>query len=217
MKLYNVAKSLILEVASIESVVDAIRNNNRIIIYYDGDEPGGRGLREIEPVCFGYSKAGNPVLRAWDIEGSSHRDYIGKRPLPSWRLFRLDKILTYKPSGENFDSPRPGYNPRGDRSMNRVIINAVFDEGVEPTIESSINDIVTTVVTSMINNIIEKEGEDYLVNVDLSKAAESYRQIYQELERRLNRTLTPEDKENFRSQIQDLIRQSQDLVINNLK
>ncbi len=29
--------------------------------------------------------------------------------------------------------------------------------------------------------------------------------------------LTDKDKENFRSQIQDLIRQSQDLVINNLK
>ena len=56
-----------------------------------------------------------------------------------------------------------------------------------------------------------------MVNVDLSKAAESYRQIYQELERRLNRKLTPEDKDNFRSQIQDLIRQSQDLVINNIK
>jgi hypothetical protein len=101
--------------------------------------------------------------------------------------------------------------------MNRVIINAVFDEGAEPTIESSINDIVATVVNSMINDIIQKEGEEYLVNVDLSKAAESYKQIYQELERRLNRKLTPEDKDNFRSQIQDLIRQSQELVINNIK
>ncbi len=95
MKLYNITKSLILEMASIESVIDAIKKRNRIIIYYDGDEPGGRGLREIEPVCFGYSKAGNPVLRAWDIEGSSHRDYIGKKPLPSWRLFRLDKVLSF--------------------------------------------------------------------------------------------------------------------------
>jgi DNA primase len=42
MKLYNIAKSLILEVASIESVIDAIRNKNRIVIYYDGDEPGGK-------------------------------------------------------------------------------------------------------------------------------------------------------------------------------
>jgi predicted DNA-binding transcriptional regulator YafY len=127
MKLYNITKSLILEMASIDSVIDAIKKKNRIIIYYDGDEPGGRGLREIEPVCFGYSKAGNPVLRAWDIEGSSHRDYIGKKPLPSWRLFRLDKVLSFRPSGEKFDTPRPNYNTSGDKGMSRVIINAKFD------------------------------------------------------------------------------------------
>jgi len=73
MKLYNIAKSLILEVASIDSIVDAIKKKDKIIIYYDGDEPGGRGLREIEPVCFGYSKSDNPVLRAWD---SSIRYYL---------------------------------------------------------------------------------------------------------------------------------------------
>lgn len=127
MKLYNITKSLILEVASIDSIVRAIRNRNKIIIYYDGDEPGGRGLREIEPVCFGYSKAGNPVLRAWDIEGSSHRAYLGKKPLPSWRLFRVDKILSFQPTGEKFDIMRPNYNPNGDKTMSRVIINTKFD------------------------------------------------------------------------------------------
>jgi predicted DNA-binding transcriptional regulator YafY len=127
MKLYNITKNLILEVASIESVINSIRNKNRVIIYYDGDEPGGRGLREIEPVCFGYSKKGNPVLRAWDLEGASHRSYLGEKPLPSWRLFRLDRIMSLTPTGTNFNTPRPQYNPNGDRSMNRVIINAKFD------------------------------------------------------------------------------------------
>jgi predicted DNA-binding transcriptional regulator YafY len=131
MKLYNIAKSLILEVASIESIIDAIKRKKRIIIYYDGDEPGGKGLREIEPVCFGYSKAGNPVIRAWDLEGSSHRDYIGKKPLPSWRLFRSDKILSFKPTGEFFNTIRPNYNPNGDRSMSKIIINAKFDTEYE--------------------------------------------------------------------------------------
>jgi predicted DNA-binding transcriptional regulator YafY len=128
MKLYNTIKSLILEQASIENIIDAIRNKNRIIIYYDGDEPGGRGLREIEPVCFGYSKAGNPVLRAWDLEGASHRSFLGKKPLPSWRLFRVDKILSLSKSGEKFFTPRPKYNPFGDKTMRSVIINAKFDE-----------------------------------------------------------------------------------------
>jgi predicted DNA-binding transcriptional regulator YafY len=127
MKLYNNLKSLILEVASIQSVNDAINRRQRIIINYDGDEPGGKGLREIEPVCFGYSKANNPILRAWDLEGSSHTGYKGEQPLPGWRIFRLDKILSFKPTGEIFNEVRPNFNPTGDKSMTRVINIAKFD------------------------------------------------------------------------------------------
>lgn len=126
MKLYNVYNNLIVEVASINSIVDAIKKRQRVIVYYDGDEPGGKGLRIVEPVCYGYSKAGNPVLRAWDLEGASHRAYLGKKPLPSWRLFRVDKIITFKPTTETFNEARPNYNPAGDKSMTRIIINAVF-------------------------------------------------------------------------------------------
>jgi predicted DNA-binding transcriptional regulator YafY len=128
MKLYNITKSLILEIASMESIVDAIKKRKKVIIYYDGDEPGGRGLREIEPVAFGYSNAGNPVVRAWDMEGSSHTGYLGKQPLPGWRLFRLDKIMSLQPTGETFDTPRPDYNFNGDKTMKTVIINAKFNQ-----------------------------------------------------------------------------------------
>jgi len=134
MKLYNVAKSLILEIASIDSIVDAIKKRNKIVIYYDGDEPGGRGLREIEPVCFGYSKADNPVLRAWDYQGASHTGYKGEQPLPGWRLFRLDKILSLKPTGEIYNQPRPGYNFTGDKTMASVIINAKFNNPPEENV-----------------------------------------------------------------------------------
>jgi predicted DNA-binding transcriptional regulator YafY len=127
MKLQETLKGLICEIASVDSVVNAIKNKQKVIIYYDGDEPGGRGLREIEPVCLGTSKAGNKVLRAWDEEGSSHTAYKGEQPLPGWRMFRLDKILSIKPTGEIYNTPRPGYNFNGDKSMVRVIINAKFD------------------------------------------------------------------------------------------
>jgi predicted DNA-binding transcriptional regulator YafY len=128
MKLYNTFRNLIVEVASVNRVVDAIRNRNKIVIYYDGDEPGGKGLRTIEPVCFGYSKRDNPVLRAWDYEGASHTAYLGEKPLPGWRLFRLDKITYLQPTAETFDEVRPNYNPNGDRSMARVVINANFND-----------------------------------------------------------------------------------------
>ena len=127
MKLYNSLKSLIVEIASVDSMMDAIKKRQKVVIYYDGDEPGGRGLREIEPVCLGYSKANNLVLRAWDSEGSSHTAYKGEQPLPSWRLFRVDKILSFKPTGEVFDVLRPNFNSSGDKSMNRILTIAKFN------------------------------------------------------------------------------------------
>lgn len=132
MKLQNALKGLICEIASVDSVVNAIKNRQKVIVYYDGDEPGGRGIREIEPVCLGTSKSGNKVLRAWDNEGASHTAYKGEQPLPGWRLFRLDKILSLKPTGEVYNTPRPGYNFNGDKSMVSVIINAKFDNTPPP-------------------------------------------------------------------------------------
>ena len=123
MKLVESIKSLIVEIASLNDIQKSIRDKSVTIIYYDG----GKGLRRIEPVAVGYSKAGNLVLRAWDEEGSSHTATIGDQPLPGWRLFRADKILSYRITPEKFTTARPGYNFDGDKSMNRVILNAKFD------------------------------------------------------------------------------------------
>ena len=128
MKLNQALKGLICEIASIDGVVVAIKGRQKVIIYYDGDEPGGRGIRQIEPVCLGTSKAGNKILRAWDDEGASHTAYKGEQPLPGWRIFRLDKILSIKPTGEVYNTPKPNYNFNGDKSMVSVIINAKFDD-----------------------------------------------------------------------------------------
>jgi predicted DNA-binding transcriptional regulator YafY len=127
MKLTGSLRGLLLEIASIETVQDAVNGRKVCIVYYDGDEPGGRGLREIEPVALGKSKAGNLVMRAWDREGASHTGYKGEQPLPGWRLFRLDKVLSCKPSGEVYNEPRPNYNFNGDKSMTTIITIARFD------------------------------------------------------------------------------------------
>ena len=130
MKLYNIAKSLILEIASIDSIVDAIKKRNKIVIYYDGDEPGGKGLRLIEPVCLGTTIAGNKAIRAYDIEGVSHTDYIGKQLLPGWRIFRLDKILSLNITNEVFTTPREGFNFDGDKTFlgGICIVKAEFEQ-----------------------------------------------------------------------------------------
>lgn len=134
MKLQESLKGLICEIASQESVIDAIKKKQKVVIYYDGDEPGGRGLREIEPVALGKSKAGNLVMRAWDREGASHTGYKGEQPLPGWRLFRLDKVLSCKPSGEVYNEPRPNYNFNGDKSMTTIITIARFDNTQQQTV-----------------------------------------------------------------------------------
>ena len=127
MKLYNSLRSLILEEATTDIIIDAIRDIKVLVIKYDGEEPGGNGLRYIEPVCFGCSTKNNPVLRAWDMEGASHRNVTGEKPLPSWRYFNVNKITFIQPTGENFSQMRPLYNPNGDKSMIKVVINAKFD------------------------------------------------------------------------------------------
>lgn len=126
MKLTETLKGLLVEIASMETVLDCVRNRKKCIIYYDGDEPGGRGLREIEPVALGYSKSDNLVVRGWEDSGASHRGYLKTRPMPGWRLFRLDKILSIKPTGEIFNQAKPNFNPSGDKSMKSVILVSKF-------------------------------------------------------------------------------------------
>jgi predicted DNA-binding transcriptional regulator YafY len=126
MKLLGNLSRLITEVTALDDVQKSIKQKNVITINYDGDEYG-KGYRDVEPVCLGVSKAGNMVLRAWERQGASHSNRVEGNPIPGWRLFRLDKILTYLPQGDNFIEVRPNYNPNGDRSMTRVILNAVFD------------------------------------------------------------------------------------------
>ncbi len=91
MKLYNAVKQLILE-KSLEQIINSVRNKNIVTIYYDGEDNGGKGLRVIEPFCFGVSKAGNSVIRAWEREGASFTAQKGEQPLPGWRLFRVDRM-----------------------------------------------------------------------------------------------------------------------------
>jgi len=216
MKLMPTLKLLINEVASIDSIVDAIKRRKKVIIYYDGDEPGGTGLREIEPVCLGTSKANNKVLRAWDMEGSSHTAYKGEQPLPGWRLFRVDKILSFKPTGEFFDSPQPNYNFNGDKSMTNVIINTVFDNVVSLTdiMDKNITEIVQTTLTEFFNNLVRQYGVDYIKDANASKAAEAYRRIYEEISRRIGRPLTASEKNEIKPKVKEVINNLQETVKN---
>lgn len=125
MKLLESLKRIIIkEAVSRDAIADAIRNKKIVTIYYAGDQTINKGYREIEPVAFGpHNKSGNIVVRAWQVRGAS--DTPDNQP--GWRLFRLDKITSLSPTMDTFETPRPYFNPQGDKHMSRVFEIASFD------------------------------------------------------------------------------------------
>jgi len=134
MKLFSSFKEVLTEAVSFDDLQRAIKNLDVITITYDGDEPGGKGYRTVYPVCLGRSKSGNLVLRAYDIEGASHRASLGLKPLPSWRMFRVDKTFTFNRTGEKFNELPADYNPNGAKSMTQVYIKAKLGQTPEEII-----------------------------------------------------------------------------------
>lgn len=105
---------------SVTNINDAINNKNEIIIYYDGDENTSKGKRNVEVYAYGISMAGNPVIRAYQLSGDS--DTI----VPEWKLFRVDRISQWSVLNRRFRTPRPKFNPNGDKSMKSVLNIAKF-------------------------------------------------------------------------------------------
>lgn len=109
-------------------VLDAIKEKYRVVINYNSHgEHIAMGWRIIEVFAYGLTKAGNPVIRAYQPQGDTASD------VPSWKFFRLDRILEWKPTGQYFTEPREGFNPHGDKTMSTVISIAKFNDGVPDT------------------------------------------------------------------------------------
>ena len=129
---FNIAKEILTESANITTVSGAIRKRCEAIINYESDDENARGERTIQPVAYGLSKAGNLVVRAFQPYGDT------KTKVPHWKLFRLDKITSWKTLwGNIFDEP-PGFfntegrfNPNGDGSMSQVYLVANFERSRE--------------------------------------------------------------------------------------
>jgi predicted DNA-binding transcriptional regulator YafY len=126
MKLYSILNELILEAASDTEVSDAIVKHNRVKIRYE--EPDGRySTRYLESYVLGLSKAGNPIVRAYQYAGDTNTE-IG------WKTFRLDRIMDWEEMNERpFTNPIsdrisgiPKYNRFGDRSMISINKQARF-------------------------------------------------------------------------------------------
>lgn len=124
-------KPFLNEAIDSDSVLQAIRNKQKVRIKYDDTQAdngsGAKGSRVILPMAIGTTKKGNPVLRAYQEGGGS------RRGVPKWKFFLLSRITSWQPYKKKkfFDAPL-GYNPNGDNSMSTFIDNAKFDDFVSP-------------------------------------------------------------------------------------
>jgi hypothetical protein len=115
MTLYNIAESLILEVAGKSTIMDCMVKKRIAEVYYDDDEdPGGKEKRWVEIYCYGVSKAGNDVVRVYQVGGDT------KTIQPGWKLFRVDRMDALKKLGGTFSEPRPLFNSTGDKDMTKI-------------------------------------------------------------------------------------------------
>ena len=128
MTIYNIFSELILEAVGKPRIAKAIDSHQVVTIYYKGDETINAGFRDIEVYTLGISKAGNPVIRGFQLRGVTDTE------VPGWKLFRVDKITYWKPKeGKFFKTPIsnrrkgvPKFNPKGDKTMARVDKIATF-------------------------------------------------------------------------------------------
>ena len=115
------------------NVINAIKKRHQVSFRYDSGDGDSRGKQEritVQPVAYGTTTAGNPCFRGYQINGSSETYEKGEKPLPGWRLFILDKVVsdTWRDSGKVFSEP-PGFNRNGDKTMANVMVIAKFDGG----------------------------------------------------------------------------------------
>lgn len=120
------------EEASPSDVIDAINKKVMVKIHYDDQMSHKTGTRFIEPFAYGLSKAGNEVLRAFQVESGPNGTLRGT---PKWKLFRLDRITSWAPTKTTFEltPDEEGwanafyFNRNGDKSMSQVL--AIADMG----------------------------------------------------------------------------------------
>lgn len=122
MTLYNLAESLILEVAGRDTIMGCMSDKRIAEVYYDDNEdPGGKGKRWVQIYCYGKSKAGNDVVRVYQVGGDT------KTIQPGWKLFRVDRMNGLKKLGGKIYEPKPLFNPNGDKDMIQIYNIIKFD------------------------------------------------------------------------------------------
>lgn len=117
----KIINELLFEDVQIGKINDAIARTYEVKINYLSDNDKASGERIIQPVAYGLSKAGNPVIRAYQPFGDTQSS------VPSWKMFLISGIQSWKPMYKKvFKSPPDGFNPNDDKSMSTVYKIAKF-------------------------------------------------------------------------------------------
>ena len=130
--LYEILQQVLNESINPDSINDAINNKYRLLINYDDEKYHATGVRLVEPYVLGYTKAGNLAFRGYQYEGDTVRG------VPKWKLFRLDRVISYKPTKQIFNvEPRENgwnaeaYNNNGDGSLVSILNQVSFNNEKE--------------------------------------------------------------------------------------
>lgn len=139
MLLKNLIRGLLNESVSIGEINSALDTHKRVIItYHTKGEDKHIGARVIEVYAYGLTKAGNPVIRAFEPYGDT------TTKVPRWKFFRLDRISSWKETEQTFDRPASffyknlgDFNPNGDETMSIVYKITSFDNETPTAVSSS--------------------------------------------------------------------------------
>jgi len=87
---------------------EAIKTRKLLALTYEGHP------RVVAPYCHGFTRAGDEVLRAVQLRGSSRSGLFG-----SGKLWTISKMRLVRTLGEGFVADDPDYEPN-DPAMGRV-------------------------------------------------------------------------------------------------
>lgn len=117
----EIVAEILTEDVNVGKINDAITRSYEVKINYESEDDKASGERIIQPVAYGLTKAGKPVIRAYQPFGDTQTS------VPAWKFFLVSGIQTWKPLFKRiFNTPPPGFNPNGDKTMSTVYKIAKF-------------------------------------------------------------------------------------------
>ena len=118
----EILADILVEDVQVGKINDAISRSYAVKINYHSEHDDADGERIIQPVAYGLTKSGKPVIRAYQPMGDT------KTTVPAWKFFLVSGIQSWKPMFKQVfhAPPADNFNPNGDKTMSVVYKVAKF-------------------------------------------------------------------------------------------